>query len=68
MAQQRLEIIDTANRMFDEFDITDTKIKAIADEVLITMPTLYRYFESKSHLILVCISERMALQCQTEEV
>lgn len=57
-SRKRLEIMNKAAELFDEFGYQDTNMERIALAVGIKKPTLYHYFKSKAE-ILYLISDRL---------
>lgn len=48
---QRVAILQVTTDLFQKQGIADTSVNQIAEKALITVPTLYRYYETKHQLI-----------------
>lgn len=52
---KRKEVVDTAHRMFSEFDFNYISVSRIIQEANVAKQTFYNNFESKDALIFACI-------------
>lgn len=55
MSSKRLELLETAIRLFDQYGYHGTGIDLIAEQAQVSKKTMYRHFRSKEELILAAL-------------